>query len=152
MKCEVDINLGGITPTIKNDFYGNPVTVKQVVNCATSISSTISSSTTFTKYKGTCDQSGTGNSGPATCDFLTAKASYEQEFYFFDKFTISDPNCGSSLTYTLRDSSNSNAVATSVAVIDEIALVPGRMRIYLKDASATASHTFTIVGTNSFGV
>jgi hypothetical protein len=64
---------------------------------------------------------------------LTAKASYEKEFYFFDNFNIPNSNCGT-FTYTLTTDSG-GAVASGVAVVDEIALVPGRKRIYLKDAS-----------------
>jgi hypothetical protein len=51
------------------------------------------------------------------------------------------------------DSSNSNAaVLAGVATIDEIALVPGKMRIYVKDATSTASHTFIVTATNVNGV
>jgi hypothetical protein len=48
MKCTVDINLGGLAPTTF-DFFGNPVNVIQVVNCATDITPSITAST-FTKY------------------------------------------------------------------------------------------------------
>ena len=82
---------------------------------------------------------------------MTAKASYEKEFYFFDKFTIPS-GCGA-VTYTLKDTSNSNAaVLAGVATIDEIPLVPGKMRIYLQDSSTIGTHTFTVTATNTNGL
>ena len=75
MKCEVDINLGGLNPIIYN-FYGNQVSVVQVINCAIGIVPSITAEL-FSKFKGTCDES-------ISCDFLTAQVSYEKEFYFFD--------------------------------------------------------------------
>ena len=80
---------------------------------------------------------------------MTAKASYEKEFYFFDKFTIPS-GCGA-VTYTLKDTSNVN-IAAGVATIDEIPLVPGKMRIYLKDSSTIGTHTFTVTATNTNGI
>ena len=54
------------------------------------------------------------------CDFLTAKFVYEKEFYFFDKFTVSNnEKCGKILTYILKDSSN-NVVGNNDAIIDEV--------------------------------
>ena len=80
---------------------------------------------------------------------MTAIASYEKEFYFFNKFTVPS-GCGE-VTYALRDSSNVG-VLSNIAVIDEIALVPDKFRIFIKDASSIATHTFSVVATNTFGV
>ena len=82
---------------------------------------------------------------------MTAIASYEKEFYFFNKFTVAS-GCGA-VTYSLKDSSNSNAaVLNTVAVVDEIDLVPDKLRIFLKSAAVTGTHTFKVVATNTFGV
>ena len=85
------------------------------------------------------------------CDFLTAKFVYEKEFYFFDKFTVSNSEkCGNILTYILKDSSN-NVVGNNDAIIDEVQLVPGKMRIFFKDASVVGNTDFTVEGKNAFG-
>ena len=71
-------------------------------------------------------------------------------YYFFTKFTV-PTGCGA-LTYTLIDGVTNNAIAASVAVIDEVALVQGKMRVFLKDASALGTHIFKVVATNPFGI
>ena len=92
MKCIIDINLGGASATT-HTFYGAKVAVTQVVNCATVITSPITTYT-FPKRQGTCDNS-------VNCaSFLTTKVIYEKEFYFFNDFTIPNSDCGT-LTYAL---------------------------------------------------
>lgn len=81
---------------------------------------------------------------------MLAKFAYEKEFYFFDKFTIPAGSCGQTLTYSLIDNSNS-IVDPTIAVLDEIALVPGKKRIYLKSAAFVGSNNFKVRATNEFG-
>lgn len=57
-------------------------TFNQVSQYAAGIGSTIAA-TTFPKPAGTCDAT-------VSCDFLKADFVYEKEFYFFDKFTVSN--------------------------------------------------------------
>lgn len=38
---------------------------------------------------------------------------------------------------------------SSVAEIDEVPIVPGRMRIFLKSAANIGTHTFKVVASNS---
>ena len=111
-------------------------------DCSTGITSTITTAD-FIKNKGTCDDS-------VSCDFLTAQVSFEKEFFFFDKFTV--PNGCGVITYTLNESPSGTQTSTAIATVDEIALVPNKMRIFFKDASVIGNTAFTVVGTNPFGI
>ena len=66
---------------------------------------------------------------------MTVKPAYEKEFYFFNKFYSEVGDCGAILTYTLKDHPSGNPTSTAVAVIDDVALVPGKKRIYLKSTA-----------------
>ena len=95
---------------------------------------------TFTKNKGSCDST-------KTCtEFLNSKPAYEKEFYFFDDFVVAS-GCGT-ITYKLIDGDTNADIASNVAIIDTITEVPGRRRIFLKDASAVVNKKFKVKATN----
>jgi hypothetical protein len=120
-------------------------TTYAVINQApASITSTITSTVTFTKYKGTCDAS-------VSCQYLSTKPAYEKEYFFFNKFTMSSSECGEKLTYTLKDHPSGTNTQASVAILDEIPLVPGKKRINLKSAATAGTKQFKIVVSNQFG-
>jgi len=110
-----------------------------VRNCQTGITSPITA-VTLTKYKDSCDNS-------VTCTaYLTAKVAYEKEFHFFTAFTI-PTGCGP-LTYTLEDGGTNAVINPSVASVDDIALVPGKKRLFIKSAATAGTKTYKVVATN----
>lgn len=70
---------------------------------------------------------------------MTVKPAYEKEFYFFNNFYSGGVDCGAILTYTLKDHPSGNPTSSTVAVIDDVAIVPGKKRIYLKSAATVGS-------------